>query len=140
MDHKDTQHFLEQAEINSLFDQYNVDDLARHGLSDQDADGSQGPSLPIILMSAASGIAAGVLGLYVAYIALDLNVQVSAAIATLSLCIALGVSGSFFTSLTGSRAATGNIALSCGLVLLVLVFFGLCTLTGALFASLILTW
>lgn len=145
MDHKDSQQFLEHAEINSRFDHYYTDQFEidadmQSGFADEDADGRRGPSLPIILISAASGIAAGVLGLYVAYIVLDLSVQLSAAVATLSLCVALGISGSFFSSLTGSRAAIGNIALSCGVVLLVTIFFSLCTLTGAIFASLILTW
>ena len=38
------------------------------------------------------GIAAGIIGLYIAYIVLDLSVQLSAAVATLSLCSVLGFS------------------------------------------------
>ncbi len=140
MDRKDSQYFLEHAEINSLFDQYDADAVSRYDASGEDAYRQRGPSLPIILISAASGISGGVLGLYIAYIALDLNVQISAAVATLSLCAALGVSGASLSAITGSRSATGNIALSCGLILLVTVFFGLCTLMGAVSASLILTW
>lgn len=140
MNQKESPQFLEQAEINSLFDQYDTGAATRYGASGETAYEQQGPSLPIILMSAASGITGGVLGLYIAYIALDLNVQASAAIATLALCIALGISGASLSALTGSRSTTGNIALSCGLILLVTVFFGLCTLTGAVFASLVLTW
>jgi hypothetical protein len=90
LDHKDSQHFLEHAEINSLFDQYDADAVSRYRALGEDAYSQRGPSLPVILISAASGIAGGVLGLYVAYIALDLNVQLSAAVATLSLCAALG--------------------------------------------------
>jgi hypothetical protein len=140
LDHKDSPQFLEQAEINSLFEQYDPGAAARYSASDEAANDQQGPSLPVILVSAASGIAGGVLGLYIAYIALDLNVQASAAVATLALCISLGISGASLSALTGSRSTTGNIALSCGLILLVTVFFGLCTLTGAVFASLVLTW
>lgn len=90
-------------------------------------------------MSAAGGIAGGILGLYVAYIALDLSAELSAAVATLSLCLALGITGAGLSALTGSRSAAGNIALSCGLVVLTVLFFSLCTLAGALVATFILT-
>lgn len=98
------------------------------------------PSLPIILLSAAGGIAGGILGLYVAYIVLDLSPQLTAAITTLALCISLGSVGALLSALTESRAAFGNIALSCGLVVLTILFFSLCTLAGAMTATLILTW
>jgi hypothetical protein len=98
------------------------------------------PSLPIILLSAAGGIAGGILGLYVAYIVLDLSPQLTAAVTTLALCISLGSVGALLSSLTASRAAFGNIALSCGLVVLTLLFFSLCMLAGAMTATLILTW
>ena len=94
------------------------------------------PSLPIILLSAAGGI----LGLYVAYIVLDLSPQLTAAMTTLSLCIGLGSVGAVLSFLTDSGAALSNIALSCGLAVLTILFFSLCTLAGAMTATLILTW
>ena len=98
------------------------------------------PSLPIILLSAAGGIAGGILGLYVAYIVLDLSPQLTAAMTTLSLCIGLGSVGAVLSFLTDSGAALSNIALSCGLAVLTILFFSLCTLAGAMTATLILTW
>ena len=140
MDNRDSQHFLEQADIDSLFDPYDGND---HGTSDLGyhltAAGSS-PSLAIILMSAAIGLAGGIIGLYVAYIVLDLSVQLSAAVATLCLSAALGITGAGLSSLTRSRAATANIAFSCGLILLATVLFGFCTLAGALAATFVLTW
>lgn len=96
-------------------------------------------SLPIILISAACGIAGGILGIYIGYIALDLSVQWSAALGTLALCFGLGGSGALLSSLTDSHSAFGNIVFSCGLVLLSTIFLGLCTLVGAVMATLMLT-
>lgn len=138
MEHRDSQQSLEHADISSLFDQYEAEEYL-----DRDPDlldDRTSLSLPIILMSAASGIAGGVIGLYIAYIVLDLNVQLSAAVATLSLCSALGITGAGLTALAGSRAVSGNLALSCGVILLTLVFFGFCMLAGAAAATLVLTW
>lgn len=139
MDNRDSQPFLEQADIDFLFDQhdangYGSDDFGYHSASAQSA-----PSLAIILLSAACGLAGGIFGLYIAYIVLDLSVQLSAAVATLCLSAALGITGAGLSALTRSRATTANIALSCGLILLATVLFGFCTLAGALAATLILT-
>lgn len=117
---------------------FNANDAA-YDPRDYDRRSSE-PSLPIVLLSAAGGIAGGAIGLYVAYIALDLSLQLTAAITTLSLCTALGSTGALLSMLTGSRAAFGNIALSCGLVILATLFFSICTLAGAMTATLILTW
>lgn len=135
MNNRDSQQFLEQADIDFLFDQHNANDT---GTSDFGYKRSS-PSLAIVLMSAASGLAGGIFGLYIAYIVLDLSVQISAAVATLSLSAALGITGAGLSALTESRAAVANIALSCGLILLATVLFGFCTLAGALAATLLLT-
>ena len=140
MDNRDSQQFLEQADIDSLFDQYDANDYGAGDLGYNLTSARSTPSLAIILMSAASGLAGGIIGLYIAYIVLDLSVQLSAAVATLSLSAALGITGAGLSSLTRSRAATANIALSCGLILLATVLFGFCTLAGALAATLVLTW
>lgn len=139
MNNRDSQQFLEQADIDFLFDQHDTDEYGSNNFSYFSAAGRTEPSLAIILMSAACGLAGGIFGLYIAYIVLDLSVQISAAVATLCLSAALGITGSGLTVLTGSRAATANIALSCGLILLATVLFGFCTLAGALAATLVLT-
>lgn len=96
------------------------------------------PSLSIILISAACGIGAGIVGFYFAFVLGGLGVEISAGLATVSLCFGLGLSGALLSSITGSRAAVGNILLSCGLIALVLLFFTLCMLTGAIAATLLI--
>lgn len=93
--------------------------------------GTTSPSLPIILLSAASAIAGGVIALYLAYREFALSIELSAAIATFVASMAMGVTGATFSALTGSRAATSNIAFSCGLILISLLFMGICALVGA---------
>jgi hypothetical protein len=97
-----------------------------------DPDASTAPSLPIILFSAAGGIAGAVIALYVATQWLELGLELSAAIATLGLLFSLGISGAVLSALTGSRAAPVNILFSCGLILLAVFFLALCLLAGAL--------
>ncbi|MEZ4733827.1 MAG: hypothetical protein R3E79_42570 [Caldilineaceae bacterium] len=92
------------------------------------------PSLPIILISAASAIASGIIVLYVTYRLLALEVALSAGIATFCASIALGVTGAGLSLLTGSRAAASNIAFSCGLIIISVLFLGVCTLLGAVTA------
>lgn len=93
--------------------------------------GTTVPSLPIILLSAASAIAGGVIALYLAYREFALSIELSAAIATFVASVAMGVTGATFSALTGSRAAASNIAFSCGLILISLLFMGICALVGA---------
>jgi hypothetical protein len=95
----------------------------------------QAPSLPIILFSAASGVAGGVIVLFVSYKWLQWGVELSAALATLALLFGLGISGAILSAATGTRAAPVNILFSCGLILLAVLFLGLCLLVGALFST-----
>lgn len=99
-----------------------------------------GPSLPIILFSAASGIAAGIIGLYLAHFTLHLNIPISAGIGVLSMLGVLAGVAFTLTRLTESRAVAANIGMSCGLAVFTLLFFAICTIAGALTAALILTW
>jgi hypothetical protein len=96
-----------------------------------------GPSLPIILISAAAGIAGGVIGLYITYIVLGWELPAGVFVAVLCASAGLGVSGASLTALTGARAATANIAMSCALILISVVFLGLCMLSGAIVATLL---
>ena len=93
------------------------------------------PSLPIILFSAASGVAGGVIALFVSYRWLEWGVEISAGLATLALLFCLGFSGAILSAAIGSRAAPVNILFSCGLILLALLFLALCLLVGALFGT-----
>ena len=106
-----------------------------------DASGSDNgaPSLPIILLSAACGISAGIIGAYLARFILHLNPPASAAMGTLSMLGVLAAVGIALSQLVESRAATANIAMSCGLVFFTMLFFGFCTLSGAFVATFILT-
>lgn len=96
------------------------------------------PSLPIVLFSAAVGIAGAVVGYFLAWELLGWRVEVSAAVAILLLCAGVGVSGALLSSVTGSRAALANIGFSCGVILLTLLFFGLCGVVGGLAATLLI--
>lgn len=100
-------------------------------------DGDTGPSLPIILLSAASALASGIIALYITYRLLGVAIELSAGIATLGASIALGVTGAGLSILTGSRAAMSNIAFSCGLIVISGLFLGICTLMGAVMALLL---
>lgn len=96
------------------------------------------PSLPVILLSAAAGIGAAVICFYFASQLAGWGLPLSAAAATLGLSFGLGGTGGILSWATGSRAAAGNIAMSCVVILLVLAFFGLCVLAGAVAAALLL--
>ena len=98
------------------------------------------PSLPIILFSAAGGVAGGVITLYVAYERMGLRPELSAALATLGLLFSLGISGALLSAATGSWSAPVNILFSCGVILLVMVFLGLCLLVGALAGTVLIQW
>ena len=100
-------------------------------VADEPSLGATGPSLPIILLSAASAIAGGVIALYLTYREFALSIELSAALATFVASAAMGITGATFSALTGSRAATSNIAFSCGLILISLLFMGICALVGA---------
>ncbi len=95
------------------------------------------PSLPIILISAACGIAGGVVGLYVTRIWLRWELQPSVFVAVLGLCLGLGAAGAGLSLLTSARAAIANIVFSCGLIVASLLFFALCSLVGAVGATLL---
>lgn len=97
-----------------------------------------GPSLSIILLCAASAVAGFIIALYVSYRELALSIQASAAIATFFSSVVLGLTGAALSAITNSRAVTSNIAFSCGLIVLSLLFFGLCLLAGAVAALLLL--
>lgn len=108
------------------------------GSYDYDEDDLSGPSLPIVLLSAASAIGFGILSFYLAYEVLRLRVELSAGISTLCLLLVLGVMSTGLSSLIGSRSAMSNLGFSCGLILLMLLFFSLCMISGA-FAAILLT-
>ena len=97
------------------------------------------PSLPIILLSAAAGVGGAIIAFYFASSLAGLGIALSAAAATLGLSFGLGGVGGFLSWATGSRAAVGNIALSCLVILLVLAFMGVCVLAGAIAATLLLS-
>lgn len=100
-------------------------------------DGDTRPSLPIILLNAASALTGGIITLYITYRLLGVAIELSAGIATLGASIALGVTGAGLSIITGSRAAMSNIAFSCGLLVLSALFLGICTLMGAVMALLL---
>ena len=117
-----------------------LDDIA-DGLNDDGIDefddAGTGPSLPIILLSAASALASGIIILYISYRLLGVEIELSAGLATFGASIALGITGAGLSLVTGSRAAMSNIAFSCGLIVISVLFLGVCTLLGAVTALLL---
>jgi len=120
------------VDLDDIVDELNDDGI--DGFDNADA----GPSLPIILLSAASAIASGIIILYITYRLLGVEIELSAGIATFGASLALGLTGAGLSLLTGSRAAMSNIAFSCGLIVISVLFLGVCTLVGAV-AALLLT-
>ena len=96
------------------------------------------PSLPVIVLSAACGIAGGVVALYLSYIVLDVSVQLTVFAVVLGLCLGLGLAGAGFSALTGNRAAVKNIVFSCALIAVTTLFLGICMLVGAVAALLVI--
>lgn len=113
-----------------------VDEL-NDDVIDEFDDADAGPSLPIILLSAASAIASGIIVLYVTYRLLGVEIELSAGLATFGASIALGITGAGLSLVTGSRSAMSNIAFSCGLIVISVLFLGICTLLGAVTALLL---
>ena len=101
-------------------------------------DRRQIPSLPIILFSAASGVAGGVIALFISYRWLQWSIELSAGLATLALLFSLGISGAILSAAIGSRSAPINILFSCGVLLAAIFFLGLCLLVGALFGTVLI--
>lgn len=97
-----------------------------------------GPSLPIVLLSSALGVGAGIIALYLTYIVLGWSLSAGVFVAVLTLCAGLGTTATGLTMVTGSRAVLPNVTLGCGLVLATTLFFGLCVLIGAVGATLVL--
>jgi hypothetical protein len=98
-----------------------------------------GPSLPIILISAACGIGAGIIVFYITYRMLLLGAPLSAGIATLVLLAILSMVAGVLSALTRS-SPLANIIFSCGVIALTIAFFGFCSLVGALAAALLLSF
>lgn len=103
---------------------------------EQDVDRAA-PSLPIILISAACGIASGVFGLYIGYVLLNLSIPLSAGLATLSMLFGLGISGAALTAAIGQRGAFYNMLFSCTLIVLVILFMTICATVGAIVATML---
>lgn len=107
---------------------------------DEVDDHDEGPSLPVILFSTVSGISCGVIALYVGFSMLQLNVQLTAAVATLGLLFGMGVSGAAMSAVTGTRGAATNMLFSCVATVLVLLFMSVCMVLGAVSATLLIRW
>lgn len=112
------------------------DDLLQARL-EEDEEERTAPSLPIILFSAASGVAGGVIALYVSFMVLGLSSALSAGIGVLALLFSLGVSGAILSAATRTRGAPVNIVFSCVLVILAALFMGVCVMAGAVLAALL---
>lgn len=110
-----------------------MDDPFIVSFSEEEA--SDAPSLPVIILSAAFGLAAGAIALYLCYEIFYLIAPISIGLALLAMLSVIGFTASFFSAMAGLRSTFLNVTLSCGLVLFLLIFFGFCVLTGVLFAT-----
>ncbi len=84
------------------------------------------------------GLGTGALGLYLAYGVLGWGLPASVAFATLTLLMGLAVSAGGLSALEGAGSGWINLGLSCGLLLLLLLYFGFCLFVGAVAATLAL--
>lgn len=107
------------------------------GSYDFEEDELSGPSLPIILISAASAVGLGILSFFISYELLRFRAEISTGIATLCLLTVVGLVSTVLSALVGSRATMSNLGFSCGLILLMVLFFSLCLISGA-FAAMLL--
>lgn len=112
------------------------DDLLQARLEEDEGE-ETAPSLPIILFSAASGVAGGAIGLYASFVVLELGSVVSAGIGMLALLFSLGVSGAILSAATRTKGAPVNIVFSCVVVILATLFMGVCVMAGAVLAALL---
>lgn len=99
---------------------------------------NQSPSAPIILLSAAAGLLFGMIAFYLAYQLLWLRAEIATGISLIALFIGLAITSIGLSNLTHSTAMVSNLTFSCGLILLSVLFFGLCIVTGALGATVLL--
>ena len=60
------------------------------------------------------------------------------ALAVLMLCFAVGGTGALLSAATGSRATLPTIGLSCAVIVVIFLMFGLCMVVGALAATLLI--
>lgn len=109
------------------------------GSYDFEEDELSGPSLPIILISAASAVGLAILSFFISYELFRFRAEVSTGIATLSLFAVVGFVSTGLSAMAGSRATMSNLGFSCGLILLMVLFFSLCLISGA-FAAMLLTF
>lgn len=117
------------------FDQQEELPLFERAFEDEDV---RRISWPIIFFSTACGVGLGILALYIAYRMIRLPLPWSAGLATLCMIGVLGGMSAGLSILTRSHTIA-NVALSCGLIVVTLLFFGLCSFVGALAATLLLT-
>lgn len=82
-------------------------------------------------------MAFAILAFYVAFEILRFRIEPSAGIATLGLLAVLGFVGTGLSAIVGSRATMSNLGFSCGLILLMGLFFSLCMISGAVAAMLL---
>ncbi|MEM7130870.1 MAG: hypothetical protein AAF702_31405 [Chloroflexota bacterium] len=96
------------------------------------------PSAPIILLSAAFGLICGMIGLFLMYAVNGYTLELSIGVGLICLSIGLIFSSVGLTTLAGSSALVSNLAFGCGVIVISVMFFALCTLSGALAATLII--
>lgn len=96
------------------------------------------PSIPIILLSSAFGLVCGMIGLFLSYGVVGFGVEWSVAACMISTFVGLAVSSIGLSILSESSAYLGNLLFGCGLIVLSVLFFTLCTVAGALASAIIL--
>jgi len=100
-------------------------------------DMATGPALPAILLNAALALAAAGGAFALARFLLDGTVLTSTVIAMLVLLIAFTPLGILSARLTGRPVLVGNLGWGCGVLVMTLLFFCLCGLSGAVAALLV---
>ncbi|MFN8494535.1 MAG: hypothetical protein U0350_43440 [Caldilineaceae bacterium] len=92
------------------------------------------PSLPAILLHAALGLGSAGLMLVITRWGLGYDWLISSVVAAWTFVVLFGPLGILCSRLTGSPTLLRNLGYGCGLMVVTLLFFGLCGLVGGLAA------
>jgi hypothetical protein len=125
---------MQSVAVDQLYQDFEDDPTWADAAGDEPA---TGPVLPTILLNAALALTTAGGTFALARFLLDGTLLTSMVIAILVLLIAFTPLGILAARLTGTPVLVGNLGWGCGVLVMTLLFFGLCGLSGAVAALLV---